>query len=185
MMMRGLVLMMPIAFLAGIGVEEAAYRLGWIVYSPTQQSSSAPPPTTDLDTQIARADALLASSNYARALAAYREVLTMRTDDPSLWYRSSQARGNLQDFTGMIKDLDRALALQPTNHALLASRANAMAALRRFEEAIADMTAAIAAAPQESTLYRARADLFERLGRNDDALSDRRSAVMVGNQKRQ
>jgi tetratricopeptide (TPR) repeat protein len=75
---------------------------------------------------------------------------------------------------------DAAVAADPANPVLLASRGAGLIALGRYDEAFADFDRAVALAPDNPRLYYRRGMAYDSLGREKESQEDLRRSWVLG-----
>ena len=115
---------------------------------------------------------------YFQAIDDFTKVLELLPDEPK--YRTSKftvflvrglTKNNLGDKTGAIKDLSKAIQINPQNSTAYFSRGMSKTSLGYFDDAIADYTKSIKLNPKNPNPYLFRADAKYKLGKKDASCS--------------
>ncbi len=138
---------------------------------PGISESKAPPQLyTDIEAAMGRGDAAAAQS-----LA--RQALDGGLRHPILFKLRARWHEDESRFAEACADLEQALALAPSNPALLTSLGRCALALGRFRAAANAFAAALAAGPEQASAHYQRGFALEQLGELDDAWTCYRRAA--------
>jgi tetratricopeptide (TPR) repeat protein len=106
-------------------------------------------------------------------------VIESDASNPVAWYLMGRAKKRLEDLSGAIADLTKALALRDDFVEVILLRAEALLDTGQMEEALSDVERVILLAPEEEAVYLLRGRINERLGNFSAAADDFNQVVSL------
>ncbi|WP_019502536.1 tetratricopeptide repeat protein [Pseudanabaena sp. PCC 6802] len=164
--------------MAVIATGAAIERSGII----SQKTQSAPPPTTPLETPVAksltvqelidRGNEKLTKGDRQGAIADYSEVIKIDPGVANAYYNRGNVYSDLGNKQTAIADFSKAIELNPKHTDAYNNRGNARHSLRDYQAAIADYNKAIAIDSKYTKAYFNRGNTHSDLGNYRAAIAD-------------
>lgn len=120
------------------------------------------------------------SGKHADAIRYYSAILEGR-ELAEILNQRALSHGALQNFDLAIRDLGRAIELQPNDPDLYVNRGNMFVRMGRFDEAILEFSSALSLRPKCSISFNGRAYARSSVGQVNEAIADYWSAIEIDN----
>lgn len=149
--------------------------------TPTQDLINAQ--KVKFEDEMERGNQLLQQGNYADALLAYNQAISLNPNHGEAWYNRGNALGCLQQYAEALAAYQRAIALEPERAEFWANRGHILVRLQQHSEAIASYDKAIALQPNNSEYWQYKGSLLARLQKYAEALTAYEKASLLTPEK--
>ncbi len=118
-------------------------------------------------------------SVWKDSVTLFTDVINKYPGDPLAYVERGNAKNDMKDYAGAIRDYDRAVRLQPGYQLAYLNRGLSLYYLKKYDEALADMNEAIKIIPHSSIAHNNRGMIENGLKNYQDAITDLNEALQI------